>query len=485
MNNEKKIYYDYRFWLIIGLLIKVYGLWNPPLEAWHTWRQVNVLMVANNFFDDPNIFFPKIDCNGEHSGITGMEFPLFSYCIFLFNKFIGHSYLWGRLINLVISTIGLYYFYKLVKEFVSEKQALIALILLSFSEWFMYSRKFMPDTGSLSFVIISAYFAVNYLKGGNKNKHLFLFVFWGMIGGLMKLPSLILLAPFMLWFFFENKAPIQKKILFGLACVILMIPVSIWYFYWFGHLVNIYGLTYYLSVDNSYSQGLSLILAHPMETMRVYYKSALGISGFIIFVIGFITLLKTHKTKVWATVGITFILITILMMKSGRAFFHHDYYVLPLVPLMAFVGSYLIQQRIKIVFGLVSIFVFEGILTQMKDLSLKEASVSYLEYEPLLNTYNTDAEAKIITNIGSNPTRLFFLNREGWVLDNERLLDTLDYTIKHGAQYAILFKDEGGKKFKELGFKEIGDNPYFTVYELKYINEIHLKLLEPINDSIK
>ncbi len=108
LDQEEKyrFYLDYRFWIALTFVIKLYGIWNPPIEAWHTWRQVNVMMVARNFLEDPNIFFPKIDSNGPYSGITGMEFPLYNYLIYLFTKLFGSPYLWARLINLSISTSG-------------------------------------------------------------------------------------------------------------------------------------------------------------------------------------------------------------------------------------------------------------------------------------------------------------------------------------------------------------------------------------------
>jgi hypothetical protein len=83
---------------------------------------------------------------------------------------------------------------------------------------------------------------------------------------------------------------------------------------------------------------------------------------------------------------------------------------------------------------------------------------------------NLGKNDKIITNTGINPTRLFFINREGWALENESLYnsDTINYSINHGAKYAIIFKDvdNDATRFKQFGFTELGAFEDFNVFEL-------------------
>lgn len=108
---------DIRFWIILLFIIRLYGIKLPPLEVSHNWRQTTVTMVARNFYENnSNIFYPQIDIAGEKSGITGMEFPLLNYTIYLISKIFDYQHWYGRLINLILSSIGIYYFYKLIKN---------------------------------------------------------------------------------------------------------------------------------------------------------------------------------------------------------------------------------------------------------------------------------------------------------------------------------------------------------------------------------
>ena len=158
MSNRKSLNYlkDIRFWIFLFFIARLYGIWFPPIDISHNWRQTTVTMVARNFLEiDPNPFYPRLDISGELTGITGMEFPLLNYLCYLLSLVFGYQHWYGRLIVLVISSFGLFYFYKLVKSYFEEKVAFNASIVLLFSIWFTYSRKIMPDTFSLSLILFA------------------------------------------------------------------------------------------------------------------------------------------------------------------------------------------------------------------------------------------------------------------------------------------------------------------------------------------
>lgn len=467
-----KLLYDFRFWLILTVLIKLYGIWNPPLEAWHTWRQVNVLMVANNFFEIPNLLYPKIDSNGPYSGITGMEFPLFNYCIYLCNRFFGESYMYGRLINLIISTCGLLFFYKLCKKLVSEKQALLALVLLSFSEWFMFSRKIMPDTLSISLVIISFYFAYKFLKIKGHFLSLFLYFIFALLGGLIKLPALIILSPLTYWFFTDSGVDNKNRLLFLVSSTLVLVPIIWWYFYWFPYLNHTYELDYYF-MGNSFSHGLYEIITHFHFVLLRFSKSAMGVSGFIILMLGVYVFFKSKNQFYKRTFLITFLVSLVFIVKSGFAFHHHDYYILPLIPFLAFLASFSHSFISKKWFlPLIALFVIEGLLTQMRDLSVKRTHKDYLSYYQNWKALGLEDTSKVVLNNGKNPTKLFFLKQQGWILQNDSIFhspsDTLEYSIRNGAKYAVVFEDvdPNAERFTKLGFDQIAKTRDYYVFEL-------------------
>ena len=65
-------------------ILRMYGITNAPLEVGHNWRQSLTNMIARNFIQiDNNILYPRIDVDGNKSGIMATEFPLFNYLIYL------------------------------------------------------------------------------------------------------------------------------------------------------------------------------------------------------------------------------------------------------------------------------------------------------------------------------------------------------------------------------------------------------------------
>jgi 4-amino-4-deoxy-L-arabinose transferase-like glycosyltransferase len=160
-------YRDIRFWLAFLFIIRLYAITLPPLEFQHAWRQTDGLMIARNFYETlPNIFYPMVDTAGEKSGITGSEFPLLNYLSYIVSLIFGYRHWYGRLIVLIVSTIGCFYFYKTIKKFFDESVAFNATIILATSYWFSYSRKIFPDCFAAGLCMIALYFVLEYLENG-------------------------------------------------------------------------------------------------------------------------------------------------------------------------------------------------------------------------------------------------------------------------------------------------------------------------------
>jgi len=221
---NKRLFTDIRFWILVFALIRLYGITNPPLEAAHSWRQTTVSMVARNFYEvSPNFMYPRIDIAGEKTGITGMEFPLFNFLIYLFSLVFGFHEWFGRLINLLVSSTGIYYFYLLVRKYFSRETAFNAAFILLVSFWFSYARKIMPDTFASSLVITSLYYGSNYLDRKQSISNLVLYVLFGMLGILSKLPVAYIWVIWLLWFLSKNVKMPVKQIFMSATVVIAVI----------------------------------------------------------------------------------------------------------------------------------------------------------------------------------------------------------------------------------------------------------------------
>ena len=185
-------------------------------------------MVARNYLENGgHFFYPQIDVAGEKTGITGMEFPLLNYFIYLISKVFGYAHWYGRLINLVVSSLGIYFFHQLVKKHIHERSAFPAAMLLLGSIWFAYARKIMPDTFAMSFLIWGIYQGLNYLKNGSTQSLLFSFVGIS-LGILCKLPMLFAITPFALIGF--NPSMPKNRILTFFAILGLSLGISLFYY---------------------------------------------------------------------------------------------------------------------------------------------------------------------------------------------------------------------------------------------------------------
>ena len=206
---------------------------SAPLEA-NRW-----IVIARNFYEtEANIFYPRVDTAGEKYGITGSEFPIYNYLIYLVSLVFGYQDWYGRLIVLIFSTLGSFYFYKSIRKFFGETVAFNATISYDFLLVF-YSRKIFPDCFSAGLCLMALYFILEYLENG-KAKHLLLYLFLATLGCLSKISSTLLLSVLAIPVFF-NAYPMNRKTWTVLISCIVLISIVGWYFVWTPYLNKTFG----------------------------------------------------------------------------------------------------------------------------------------------------------------------------------------------------------------------------------------------------
>ena len=465
--HPKKIY----FWIIIFFLIRLIGITNPPLEIAHNWRQSTVVMVARNFHEQHhNILYPRIDIAGEKTGITGMEFPILNYLIALIADIFGYQHWYGRLINLIVSSLGILYFFCIIKKYFTEKIAFTSALFLLSSIWFAYSRKIMPDTFSVSFVIASIYFGSNYLENSNTKRNygqLILSLLCLLIGALAKIPAAYLITLY-LGFLFKKAIPTTNKITLFTGIGIILIPIGLWYFYWVPYLVDHFGFWHFF-MGKSISLGWIEIYNNINETFKKFYSDALKYIGFVFFLNGVFSALKNKNKLLIFILASTSLLFFILVLQSGETFYKHSYYVIPYVPVMALLAGYGIQQfnSRKIQLFFIFAICLEGVLNQIHDFRIKP---EYAEIQNLNNELNTFSSQKdlFLINSGNNPTPMYFAHRKGWVFDNLYINNpTHIVELKEkGLKYIVILKRAFAEEIK-LHYPVILNKDEWTVYKIE------------------
>ncbi|MCX6232697.1 MAG: glycosyltransferase family 39 protein [Bacteroidetes bacterium] len=460
----RKLLYRIEFWIIIFFLLRLIGITNPPLEIGHNWRQALTCMIARNFYEgNHNILYPQIDMGGNQSGIIGSEFPFFNYLIYIVSLVFDYAHWYGRLINLIVSSIGIYYFYLLIEKITDKKIAFSAAIILLSSIWFGFSRKIMPDTFSVALVIIGLYYGYLYLTKGSNLKLLLFFLFIS-LGSLCKIPALSLISVVSIIILIKE-IPLKRKMFLFLTTAVSFAIVCLWYFYWVPYLLNNYH--YQLYFPKGLTEGFREILPLIPEFFEKFYFSSLAsYLAFIFFLIGIFIIFKDKN--LYLKSGITIITITFLLfiLKTGAVFPLHSYYIIPFTPVMALVAGYgLSKFPLKYLYIPLLLISLESLANQQHDFFIKPSEKYKPELESIADSFSEKKDL-IVINGNGNPQLLYFTHRKGWNCKDNQLSDSLflnDIKAK-GCKFIVVNKNS----FKDsIPYKCIINNENIAVYDLK------------------
>lgn len=452
------------FWIILFGLFRLYGITNEPIETAHNWRQVTGLMVARNFTEiDANILYPRVDMEGGEEEIIGMEFPLLNYLHYIISLFFGYDHWYGRIINLLITSIGVCFFSRLIKDVFSEKIALYSTLAFLGSIFFAYSRKMMPDTFSIALCLIGFYYLNRFFQEKNK-RDLILYAVFACLGILSKLPAILCLSPAALYFFSKDYSNSDKKS-FLLSSLALILPVYWWYFQWNPALSEKYGSWY--NSGMSFREGVAEILSHlGAVAQNFYFHSFYSFGFFGIFLLGLFFAFKTKDKRIIYSFLIYFGLGIIYILKAGFFFHHHNYYIIPLVPMMALLAGYGLTQvkSNKIIIALLLLSVGESVANQQHDFTPKQKNIYKLKLEEIISK-NIPQNDKLIVKSEGSPQLLYFSNRKGWLrsasdLSNQQKVDEL---IESGADFLLVDQHEGSFPFHA---KVVYEDEDFILYDL-------------------
>ena len=478
MRSYKKYYLDIRFWLLIAFLLRLYGIDNPPIDGAYNWREADVLMVARNFLEvDSNILYPRINIAGEKSGITGMEFPLLNYLIYLLLFFGPYEYFYGRFINLCLSSVAVFFFYRIVHRFVSKELSLFSSLLFIFSLWFSFSRKILPDITSVSLTMIGIYYALVYFYGKEKLQYpkknessylyLTLYIIFTALGILAKIPA-ALMCTILLLPIFDPKQGLDKKLYFGLASIFLLLPVSFWYFYWVPYLNETYGVSYFFMGKNM-EQGIKEVLSLSFfkEASKSIYAYLLGYSGFLLYIWGLFSAFRYKEKKILYLCFLSIGAAAFFMLKAGHSI-HHDYYMLWWLPSMCILAAYGLYRIPRQGWAFLFLFVicFENVSARQHQFRIQESTRHLLGLESVLDNVSR-RENKIVINSGNNPQAMYFAHRRGWLAYNKNLKDPnfRRKLRKKGCRYILIIKNLWDGDL-ELNLVQLFEDKNFRVYEL-------------------
>ena len=462
--NWRAIFSDIRFWICIGFALRLITIDAPIFDS-HNWRQADGYAVARNFLEeDYNIFKRRVDNRGGGTGITPSEFPLINYITYLFYLVTGVQWWPGRLINLTVTSLGIFSFHQIIKARWSKRLALYSSVILLFSIWFSFGRKFMPDTFSASILLTGIGLQVNYLKK-QKPATLVLSVILISIGLLTKITSFPLLS-FSAFFLLDQKEPIRLKKNIFIGLVIAIIPVVLWYFYWNPKVANLYAYGQVLIQTDIMAQMDSLFL-HSGRVLKRFYQDAFYYIGFLFFILGVFISIKEKKSLFKTLLIVSTSVVYVLF--AGFKFAEHTYYIIPLVPFMALGAAYgltsLNSSRVSIF--ILCLIVTESFSNQVSDVYLAKPKSEFLTLEKFVDKH-LSPETLVATNSGMNTNMLYFSHRKGWALNNSDFGNEQYMRIigEDSCEYILWYKKNGTLDEIQPEFQVISENENFYVLRL-------------------
>jgi len=448
MNRMKKyigLSKDLRFLLLLVFVFQLFLITAPPLEPVHSWRQALTNMIARNMIQEAgSLLYPKMDYGGNLTGVMATELPLLQYLISIFYNIFGFNHWIGRLINLSVSVLGIFYFYKLSLIWLKrERLSFYSAIFLLFSIWFSFSRKIMPDTFSVSLAIFALWWLTRFFQTKNII-YLILFITMANIAIMTKIPAALLFAwlPMLLFTQYIDK---KQKITLMVGGIMSLIGPLFWYGFWVPYLKL--NFEFPLFFPKNLTEGIVEIWNNRSELMiRIFHN---GFSSFIASILSFFGLYFSWrafgKKAIIPSVVIGIIAI-FYILKTGEVFATHNYYMIPLVPYMALTASFVLikikNRNHKVGILIVGLFILESVSFQWHDFFIRSSKKYMTHLEQESNTI-TDRTEKIITNGKDNPQLIYFLNKKGWSLKDDDLSpEKIQHLIKHYPSWLLIDKNQ-------------------------------------------
>ena len=430
-------------------------------QSIHQWAQCDRGSVALNFYQTGvDVLHPRTHNIENNSGISGMEFPLIQIVVAVLYRIFGfHEYLY-RLVVFITFFTGVVFSFKLCRLFLHNDflSAIPSFLIVSSPVLAYYALTFLPEAASLGLAFIAwYYFILQYKK---KEKHTGKIVIFSMISALIKITSLINPAiMFLLVIANTTKEPFLTKLKNNAAFIVIPIFVFTWYFY-----AKFLNEQYHSDVFNlSIKPGFSLSKLQSIcnHVSNLWWWRFYPQKYFIVLILSSIIAIYFKKYVNRLLLRITILLYIfsmIFFILMAEQFRHHDYYIIPLMPVLLFHWILLIDvfSKIKIknarlILIASSLFILAYNISDSKDHlrtaykkdSWKYGSVTfdaYFNIEKVLRSYHLNSQTGILSIYDYSPNiSLYLMNQRGITVDTTTSeVELLKIIRNTNHSYAIL-----------------------------------------------
>jgi 4-amino-4-deoxy-L-arabinose transferase-like glycosyltransferase len=326
--------------LLIALFLRAYNI-TAPLIGMHSWRQTDTAAMARNYCEHGmNFLYPQIDWGGNTAGYVECEFPLYPYLVAILYSTAGFTEIWGRLFSVIISLVGIYYLFRLVRDLIGTETALWSAFFAAVLPLnVFFGRAFMPEPAMLTSSIIGIYFFYRWTVD-EKLLSLSLSGVFVALACLLKLPTLYLGIPliYLAWLKYGKRTFVNFQLwiyaIFVLSCV------TAWYYHAHQILLN-GGSTFGIWEYGSDKWGNWSLLSSPEFWNGIIFQSLAEKHFtwplFLVFIFSLFLKrlsLKERFFDIWLLAIIFYFIVV------ARGNFVHSYYQLPfMIPAVVYLGK--------------------------------------------------------------------------------------------------------------------------------------------------
>lgn len=435
---------------VMGLLLMIsfgIGFWvrlrdiKAPLADWHSWRQADTAAVAREYVKNGiDLMHPRYqDISSMQSGKDNpngyrmVEFPLVNgFVAFVYTsipvlqQFEIHVVY--RFVNIVLSLVSAYFIYKILSAVESQFTGVLAasvFLLLPYN--IFYSRTILPEIAMVTTSMIAIWLCIKYLES-KKIGYGITFTLSAAVALLIKPVAIFLLAPLIPYVISKvgTKIFTPKWILFAF----LAIAPVLWWRWWISQFPEgIPASSWLLNGNGIRFKGAFFQWIFADRIGRII----LGYWGLILLGLG--TLAKKKSNLIfWWTVG-SFAYLSVFATGNVQ----HDYYQIPLVPILSILIAYGIQflRRLNASFlSKYSLLVI--VLAFMWAFSWYHVRTLFAVNNPAIVNAGkaieriSNPQDLVVAPYSGDTAFLYQTNRSGWPIGG-----SIDDKIEKGADYYV------------------------------------------------
>ncbi|MDD3679539.1 MAG: glycosyltransferase family 39 protein [Candidatus Shapirobacteria bacterium] len=429
----------------LGLALRCYKIDNP-IADWHSWRQADTASVSRNFIKEGfTPFYPKSDSfhalnsygDKNINRYFFAEFPLYNIIAHPFYLIFGVNEIYLRLISAVFSSLSAIVLFFLVKKYSSLLVAFLSAFFLNIIPFnIYYGRVTMPDPLHVFWSILALFLVTVWLE---KKTFLWLFLAGTTLSLtiLTKPYGLVLGLPTATLILLNWRKELTKRwpaIL--LTAVLALGPYLAWRWHINRYPEGQFGTDWLFNSTNIRFTG-AFFRWIIFERLN---KLILGGGGFVLFFLG---LICPKNKKEWLCYFSWLAALTIFIVVIATGNVTHDYYQLPLIPILAIFSAkgaefifHLGQGKIRKIFnGLIIL----SLTAMMAAFGWFEVRGFYQINNPAIVEAGKTADrilpqdAKIVAPYNWDPAFLYQTNRWGW----PAITGPIEDMIKKGASHYI------------------------------------------------